>query len=98
MDKVETDFHFFSPKEFSIDVLLLDDGSPVLESNLGLQFLEVSGSTISNIVTSRELKATDEDTEPTKLKYVIRTAPRSGRVERTDTPGVDVLSFTQGEI
>ena len=57
----------------------------------------MSGSQISNIITSRELKAMDVDTEPDKLKYVIRTAGQSGRVEKTDRPGVDVLSFTQGE-
>lgn len=84
-------------QEFRIDISSVDDGSPVLEANLGLQFLEVMGSTSGNIITSHELKVVDKDTTPDKLKYVVRIAPEFGRLEKASNPGVEVQTFTQGK-
>lgn len=74
----------------------MDDDSPVIEINTGLQFLEVLGSKAGNIITANELKVVDEDTSPDRLKYVVRSAPQCGRLEKTSNPGVDILTFTQG--
>lgn len=73
----------------------MDDDSPVIEINRGLQFLEVIGSSAGNILTANELKVTDEDTSPDKIKFVVRSAPQYGRLEKTMNPGVDILTFTQ---
>ncbi|KAL4240401.1 Extracellular matrix protein fras1 [Mactra antiquata] len=86
------------PQEFNIDIIPMDDDSPVIEVNIGLQFLEVLGSDAGNIITSNELKVVDEDTSPDKLKYVVRQTPQRGRLEKTSNPGVDILTFTQEEI
>ena len=83
-------------QEFHISIQPLDDGSPVIEVNLGLQFLEYSGSEVSNLITINELKATDTDTPAEKIMYVITDAPRYGRLEKTDQSGAAILSFSQG--
>ncbi|WAQ95604.1 FRAS1-like protein [Mya arenaria] len=67
-------------------------------ANLGLQFLEDQGPLTGNIITSHELRAVDEDTPATRLEFVVRKAPDLGRLELTTHPGVDVASFTQGNI
>ena len=85
-------------QEFSIDILPLDDGSPVIEVNIGLQFLEYTGSEISNIISANELRATDTDTPADKIMYVITDAPQLGRLEKTDKPGTGILSFSQGTL
>lgn len=74
----------------------MDDGTPVIEVNRGLQFLEVLESASGNVITSHELRVVDEDTSPVKLKYVVRSAPQCGRLEKVSDPGVEVLTFTQG--
>lgn len=68
----------------------------MIEVNRGLQFLEVLESASGNVITSHELKVVDEDTSPDKLKYVVRSAPQCGRLEKVSDPGVEVLTFTQG--
>ncbi|XP_052791092.1 extracellular matrix organizing protein FRAS1-like isoform X2 [Mya arenaria] len=84
--------------DFHIEIQAKDDGSPVLEANLGLQFLEDQGPLTGNIITSHELRAVDEDTPATRLEFVVRKAPDLGRLELTTHPGVDVASFTQEDI
>ena len=74
----------------------LDDGSPVIEVNLGLQFLEYTGSEVSNIITANELRATDVDTPTDKIMYVITDEPQYGRLEKTDRPKTSIVSFSQG--
>ncbi|XP_053388167.1 extracellular matrix organizing protein FRAS1-like isoform X2 [Mercenaria mercenaria] len=86
------------PQVFSIEIIPMDDDSPVIEVNKGLQFLEVLGSSSGNIITANELKVTDLDTPPDKLKFVVRSVPQFGRLEKTTNPGVDVLTFTQEDI
>ena len=40
-------YNLYYLQDFKIDVIPLDDGSPVLKTNLGLQFLEQSGNLVS---------------------------------------------------
>ncbi|KAL5018413.1 hypothetical protein ScPMuIL_004135 [Solemya velum] len=87
-----------SPQEFGIEILSLDDGSPILEVNLGLQFLEYTDLEMFNIITSNELKAFDLDTRPEELIFIITVVPKHGRLENVDNIGVAINSFTQADL
>ncbi|VDI42839.1 Hypothetical predicted protein [Mytilus galloprovincialis] len=51
-----------------------------------------------NLITPRELEATDVDTAPVELTYVITRGPEHGRLENTANPTVAIYSFTQDDI
>ena len=87
----------FIIQEFTIEIIAMDDDSPVIQANKGLHFLEVVSSSSGNIITANDLKVIDQDTPPDKLKFVVRSAPQFGRLEKTSNPGVDILTFTQGK-
>ncbi|XP_048248290.1 extracellular matrix organizing protein FRAS1-like isoform X2 [Haliotis rufescens] len=97
-DQAEITEPVTTPQDFEINVLALDDGSPILETNVGLQFLEFSGSEVSNLITSRELKSTDEDSLVENIVYVIKKSPKHGRLEYTANPGGALGSFTQDDL
>lgn len=86
------------PSKFEIQILPLGDGSPVLETNLGLQFLETSDYGAFNVISEKELKSTDPDTDNKNLLYVITTPPKEGRLQNNDNPKSFVSSFTQENI
>lgn len=50
----------------------------------------------TNVITKKELLATDPDTDDKQLIYEITTAPRNGYVENKLKPGTAVTTFTQG--
>ncbi|XP_069123568.1 extracellular matrix organizing protein FRAS1-like [Argopecten irradians] len=87
-----------APGEFQIEILPMDDGSPVLEVNRGLQFLELSDGNAYNLITFRELQAVDVDTAPPDLVFLVTHTPRHGRLEKTSNPTVPIFSFTQEDI
>lgn len=87
-----------SPQEFKIEVIPMDDGTPVLQANLGLEYLEKFDSMAGNYITERELKAVDEDSPPSSVIYTITEAPKHGVVENTGRPGQQVSMFTQEDI
>ncbi|XP_076458587.1 LOW QUALITY PROTEIN: extracellular matrix organizing protein FRAS1-like [Babylonia areolata] len=87
-----------TPQEFNIDILPMDDGTPVLESNLGLEYLEKFQDLAGNYITERELKSTDVDSPPKDIVYSITKPPVHGIVEHTDHPGQPVDSFTQENV
>ncbi|GFO33130.1 extracellular matrix protein fras1-like [Plakobranchus ocellatus] len=87
-----------SPQDFPITILPMDDGAPVLTTNLGLQFLTLREGEPSNQITSRELSASDEDTPPSDIRFVIIEPPQFGVLERTQYPGRWVSSFTQDDL
>ncbi|KAK3090989.1 hypothetical protein FSP39_016284, partial [Pinctada imbricata] len=100
MDRKRGDISVPSPNpiNFKIKILPVDDGTPVLETNMGLQFLEQADSMISNIITPRDLSAKDMDTQPIDLIFRITTPPLHGRLELTSNPTVPISSFTQDDI
>ncbi|XP_055954386.1 extracellular matrix organizing protein FRAS1 [Patella vulgata] len=87
-----------TPQKFKIKVLPMDDGTPVLEKNLGLQFLEESRNKISNLITNQQLKASDEDTEDDGIRYVIKKPTKYGRIEKTTNAGRPINVFTQEDL
>ncbi|XP_066304374.1 extracellular matrix organizing protein FRAS1-like [Branchiostoma lanceolatum] len=87
-----------APQTFQIEILPVDDGTPRIVTNLGLQFLEYVDGTAMNIITKRDLKTTDPDTTDRQLVYTITSPPKHGRLETVAQPGTPVSTFTQEEV
>ncbi|XP_038647741.1 extracellular matrix protein FRAS1 [Scyliorhinus canicula] len=87
-----------APQKFKIDILPVDDGTPRIVTNLGLQWLEYMDSKAINLITKRELLTMDPDTEDKQLIYEITTEPKHGHLETKLRPGVPLKTFTQEDI
>ncbi|XP_042325617.1 FRAS1-related extracellular matrix protein 3 [Sceloporus undulatus] len=87
-------------QEVLIMVILVDDETPRLAINDGLD-VEIGES---KIITNRELKATDIDSEDKSLMYVIRLVPRHGLLQHMNKEGELLgnitlgMNFTQNDI
>ncbi|XP_013794564.2 extracellular matrix protein FRAS1-like [Limulus polyphemus] len=93
-DKVTTG----DPSVFSINVLPVDDGTPILTANLGIQYLEIFEGKPMNAITKRDLLTEDADTRPEDLLYTVTQAPIHGHLELASNPGSPVLMFSQNDI
>ncbi|XP_069341542.1 extracellular matrix organizing protein FRAS1 [Eulemur rufifrons] len=87
-----------APQPFRIDVLEVDDGTPRLVTNLGLQWLEYVDGKATNVITRKELLTTDPDTGDPQLVYEITAGPEHGRVENRLQPGRAAATFTQEDV
>ncbi|XP_056274598.1 extracellular matrix protein FRAS1 [Pseudoliparis swirei] len=87
-----------APQKFKIDILPVDDGTPRIVTNLGLQWLEYTDHTATNLITKKELLTTDPDTDDGQLVYEVTTEPKLGFLESKMKPGEAVTSFTQADI
>ncbi|KFP28080.1 Extracellular matrix protein FRAS1, partial [Colius striatus] len=87
-----------APQRFKVDILSVDDGTPRVVTNLGLQWLEYMDGKATNLITKKELLTTDPDTDDKQLIYEITTAPRNGYVENKLKPGTPVTTFTQEHV
>ncbi|XP_053831515.1 extracellular matrix organizing protein FRAS1 [Vidua macroura] len=87
-----------APQRFQVDILPVDDGTPRVVTNLGLQWLEYTDGKATNLITKKELLTTDPDTDDKQLIYEITTAPRNGHVENKLKPGTTVTTFTQEDV
>ncbi|AWP07675.1 putative extracellular matrix protein FRAS1 [Scophthalmus maximus] len=87
-----------APQKFKIDILPVDDGTPRIVTNLGLQWLEYMDNKATNLITKKELLTTDPDTDDGQLVYEVTTEPRHGFLESKMTPGNAVATFTQADI
>lgn len=67
---------------------------PYVETNSAVTVAE--GGTVS--ITNSSLKANDNDTVAGTLQYTVTTALTHGRLENSDSPGVAITTFTQGNI
>ncbi|XP_077999737.1 extracellular matrix organizing protein FRAS1-like [Glandiceps talaboti] len=83
---------------FNIKVLPVDDGTPRLVTNLGLQYLEYVDDRAMSIIMKRHLRTIDMDTEDNLLLYTLTTPPKYGFIESTLTPTIPLNSFTQEDI
>ncbi|XP_077670579.1 LOW QUALITY PROTEIN: FRAS1-related extracellular matrix protein 3 [Eretmochelys imbricata] len=83
-----------------IMVILMDDETPRMTINDGLE-IEIGGS---KVITNRDLKATDIDSEDRNLTYIIRLAPRQGLLQHVSRRGEPLgnitvgMNFTQDDI
>ncbi|KAM6401739.1 extracellular matrix organizing protein FRAS1 isoform 2-T2 [Pluvialis apricaria] len=87
-----------APQRFKVDVLSVDDGTPRVVTNLGLQWLEYVDGKAANLITKKELLTADPDTDDKQLIYEITTGPRNGYVENKLKPGTTVTTFTQEDV
>ncbi|TNM90094.1 hypothetical protein fugu_004328 [Takifugu bimaculatus] len=70
-----------APQKFKIDILPVDDGTPRIVTNLGLQWLEYMENKATNLITKKELLTMDPDTDDGQLVYQITTEPKHGFLE-----------------
>ncbi|XP_065453534.1 extracellular matrix organizing protein FRAS1 isoform X1 [Chrysemys picta bellii] len=87
-----------APQRFKVDILPVDDGTPRIVTNLGLQWLEYMDGKATNLITKKELLTMDPDTGDKQLIYEITTGPRHGHVESKLKPGTAVTTFTQEDV
>ncbi|XP_025024783.1 extracellular matrix protein FRAS1 isoform X2 [Python bivittatus] len=86
------------PQRFRVEILPVDDGTPRIVTNLGLQWLEYMNGKPKNLITKKELLTMDPDTEDNHLIYEITTGPKHGYVEKKSQPGRMVTTFTQEDV
>ncbi|XP_012860276.2 extracellular matrix organizing protein FRAS1 [Echinops telfairi] len=87
-----------APQRFRVDILPVDDGTPRIVTNLGLQWLEYIDDQATNLITKKELLTMDPDTEDPQLVYEITTGPKHGYVENKLQPGTAAALFTQEDV
>nr|XP_044999992.1 extracellular matrix organizing protein FRAS1 isoform X2 [Jaculus jaculus] len=87
-----------APQQFRVDILPVDDGTPRIVTNLGLQWLEYMDGKATNLITKKELLTMDPDTEDPQLVYEITAGPKHGFVENKLRPGRAAVSFTQEDV
>ncbi|KAM6930976.1 extracellular matrix organizing protein FRAS1 [Xenentodon cancila] len=87
-----------APQKFKIDILPVDDGTPRIVTNLGLQWLEYMDNQPTNLITKKELLTMDPDTDDGQLVYAITAEPKHGFLESKLKPGSPTTTFTQADI
>ncbi|KAF7205299.1 extracellular matrix organizing protein FRAS1 isoform X2 [Nothobranchius furzeri] len=87
-----------APQKFKIEILPVDDGTPRIVTNLGLQWLEYMDNKAVNLITKKELLTVDPDTDDTQLVYEVTAQPKHGVLENKVKPRSSVTSFTQADI
>ncbi|XP_073093520.1 extracellular matrix organizing protein FRAS1 isoform X5 [Manis javanica] len=87
-----------APQQFRVAILPVDNGSPRVVTNLGLQWLEYMDGKATNLITKKELLTTDPDTADLQLVYEITEGPKHGYVERKLQPGRPAVTFTQEDV
>ncbi|XP_053559271.1 LOW QUALITY PROTEIN: extracellular matrix organizing protein FRAS1 [Bombina bombina] len=87
-----------APQRFKVDILPVDDGTPRIVTNLGLQWLEYMDGRATNIISKKELMTMDPDTEDKQLVYEISSGPYHGFLENKLKPGRPLTYFTQEDI
>ncbi|KAE8631113.1 hypothetical protein XENTR_v10001087 [Xenopus tropicalis] len=87
-----------APQRFKVDILPVDDGTPRIVTNLGLQWLEYMDGKATNFITKKELMTMDPDTEDRNLIYEITSGPLHGHLENKLKPGAQLTSFAQEDI
>ncbi|XP_069482442.1 extracellular matrix organizing protein FRAS1 [Ambystoma mexicanum] len=87
-----------APQRFKVDILPVDDGTPRIVTNLGLQWLEYMDGKATNLITKKELQTVDPDTEDKQLVYEITAEPTHGYLESKLQPGASIATFTQEDV
>ncbi|XP_034152338.1 extracellular matrix protein FRAS1 isoform X3 [Esox lucius] len=87
-----------APQRFKIDILPVDDGTPRIVTNLGLQWLEYLDNKATNLISKKELLTVDPDTDDGQLIYEVTSEPQHGFLETKLTPGQPIVSFTQADV
>lgn len=85
------------PSTVYVEISSVDDGTPILTANRGLQYLQQEEGKAQNLITVHELHVEDEDTLPESLQFTVTRSPAHG-VLRLSTHERPVSSFTQADI
>ncbi|CAK8671603.1 unnamed protein product [Clavelina lepadiformis] len=85
-------------QDFPIEVVPVDDGTPRLITNLGLNHLEYMDNKALSVITKRLLLTEDPDTEPEHIIYTVTSDPRHGHLESTLNSGDPIRRFSQANI
>ncbi|KAJ8339232.1 hypothetical protein SKAU_G00360180 [Synaphobranchus kaupii] len=87
-----------APQKFKIDILPVDDGTPRIVINLGLQWLQYIDNKATNLISEKELLTMDLDTDDRLLVYEVTVGPKHGSLETILRPGTPITTFTQADI
>ncbi|KAK6312696.1 hypothetical protein J4Q44_G00160430, partial [Coregonus suidteri] len=87
-----------APQMLKIDILPVDDGTPRIVINLGLQWLEYMDNKATNLISKKELLTMDPDTDDGQLVYEVTAEPKHGFLESKLKPGAPITRFTQADI
>lgn len=87
-----------APQKFPIDILPVDDGTPRIVTNIGLQWLEYMDGKATNLISRKELLTVDPDTEDKQLVYEIMMGPKYGYLENKLKRATTISTFTQEEV
>ncbi|KAJ8398108.1 hypothetical protein AAFF_G00431850 [Aldrovandia affinis] len=87
-----------APQKFKIDILPVDDGTPRIVTNLGLQWLEYMDNKATNLISKKELLTMDPDTDDGQLVYEVTVEPKHGFLETKLKPGTPITTFSQADI
>nr|XP_046207425.1 extracellular matrix organizing protein FRAS1-like [Oncorhynchus gorbuscha] len=87
-----------APQKFKIDILPVDDGTPRIVTNLGLQWLEYMDNKATNLISKKELLTMDPDTDDGQLVYEVTAEPKHGFLESKLKPGAPITTFTQADV
>ncbi|NXU54362.1 FRAS1 protein, partial [Turnix velox] len=92
-DVVDADGNKLTDQVFQINVLE-NRFPPFIAANKGLVLDENSAKSI----TTLQLSAVDQDTEPTQLHYKVTRQPQLGHLEHVASPGTRISSFSQADL
>ncbi|XP_062470145.1 extracellular matrix organizing protein FRAS1 [Pezoporus occidentalis] len=92
-DVIDADGNSLTDQVFYISVLE-DRFPPSIIANKGLVLDENSAKTI----TTLQLSATDQDSEPRQLQYKLTKQPQLGHLEHVASPGTRITSFSQADL
>ncbi|XP_071003248.1 extracellular matrix organizing protein FRAS1-like, partial [Oncorhynchus clarkii lewisi] len=87
-----------APQMFKIDILPVNDGTPRIVINLGLQWLEYTDNKATNLISKKELLTIDPDTDDGLLVYEVTAEPKHGFLQSKLKPGAPITTFTQADI
>lgn len=71
---------------------------PVVEKNLGLDYLYQIDGQPGRLITKNELQIVDKDTPDSELTIDVVRKPAYGSLEHKDRPGTPLFRFTQQDI
>lgn len=83
---------------FSINIDLDKNLSPVLEKNIGLDYLYQIDGYPGRLIMKNELLVVDKDDHDSDLVIEISRKPAHGYIEHKDRPGLAIFRFTQFDI
>ncbi|KAK7080023.1 Extracellular matrix protein fras1 [Halocaridina rubra] len=85
------------PSTVHIEISSVDNGTPIIKANRGLNYLLEEEGRAYNTISSHELYTEDEDTSPENLIYSVIQLPHHGVIKLT-TNQRPVSTFTQADI